>query len=389
MNSVSCFEVERNLWRYIDRELSAGELSGISSHLKLCEGCRSLYYERSREARQYRLAFPETPFGEVFVSKVVKRMKEEGLFSSSPGPGASTQAGAGSSLPLIFLERRYRRAIAIAAMLLLIPVVVLVGIIFNGSMSGRPAARSVARSLGTMQYENRGTNGGTKLKPRDLLPGSSFEVLPEQTLRIRLGSPERPNVAQMELRGPGRFTLDDQATLRDFKASLEEGKLGAKVSKRAPGDSFVLRTPHAVATVVGTQFMLDVTSAWTDLKVEDEEGKVDYRARAALPGQGTVQVTKKTGPYRVRYEEPLPVPVNSIKDGKEEADDGSDGGDGRDALGSTATEAEPAGPGLDGDSDQPKAQDGMEESPQEGGEEDSPGSREKEVPENLDNPVEK
>jgi hypothetical protein len=377
MESTSCFEVERNLWRYIDRELSASELAGISSHLKLCEGCRGLYYERARSARQYRLAFPETPFGEAFVGKMVKRMRKEGLFSSSPAPSANGKARRGFAWPRLFFQRRYRRAIAIAAMLLLIPVVVLVGVVFNGSMSSGP----MAKSLGTFAADGYvvllESGRERKLPNGHLLPGSAFEVPSGRSLKIHLGAPERPDVALMALEGPAKFVLDPRATLRDFVASLDEGKLLAKVAKRPRDDSFVLRTPHAAVKVVGTRFSLEVKGTETALSVE--EGKVSCRARAALPGQGTVEVTKKTGPYKVGEGEPLPLPVSPVN---------STGPD----VGSSSDDSEPVSPALEGTAGSAEGQEDIQESPQKGQEEDdldSPSTPKQVVPDNLDNPVER
>lgn len=397
MKSVSCIEVERNLWRYIDRELSASDLAEISSHLKLCESCRGLYYERSRDARQYRLAFPETPFGEAFVAKLTKRMKAEGLLTAPMTPkqvaaavspnqrrgthGTSNQPldqvrGAGSrkdfGLARFLHQRRFRRAAAIAAMLLLIPLVVITGLFFG---------ESSARSLGSFQVVKGAVFVGEKPSSSgEFFPGSAFKVREGGSLEIQLKTPAGGSAAELTLIGPAIFSLDPDASRHKFKASLDQGALHASVEKRPYGDLFVINTPLASAVVVGTRFELEASGAQSRLTVS--EGKVRYRAQAALPSQAPVVVTPEMGPYVVREGSMEPELDQISKPSALKASSHST------AVTPHSTEK----PAMEADQFEGSPEDTLDAPAEsgagsrEGNELESPSEN---VPENLDNPVEK
>ena len=77
MDPTTCEKAKAVLWRYIDRELSARELGAVSVHLRGCEACRQIYEQQSREAKLYRLALAENPFGDEFVESFRVRWRAE------------------------------------------------------------------------------------------------------------------------------------------------------------------------------------------------------------------------------------------------------------------------------------------------------------------------
>ena len=131
MKPYTCADVDRGLWLYIDRELSASELAKISSHLRDCAPCSALYHDRAREARQYRLAFSETPFGDKFAGRLRHKMVEEGHYGGmEPVPTALPErsdarprdrSSSSRGWGLFWLHRgRRRRLVTVAAMLCMI-----------------------------------------------------------------------------------------------------------------------------------------------------------------------------------------------------------------------------------------------------------------------------
>src|SRR5580765_4894387 len=87
----ACKRVQENLWRYIDRELSAPSLAEISAHLKMCRECQRLFEARSCDAKLYRMAFVGSPFGESFVERFRHRL------DGQPAPVDGSVSGDGVS----------------------------------------------------------------------------------------------------------------------------------------------------------------------------------------------------------------------------------------------------------------------------------------------------
>lgn len=307
MKPIQCEEVDRGLWRYLDRELSAGEISRISAHLKQCTACSVLHQERAREARQYRLAFSETPFGDKFAGKLRRRMLEEGLIGagarktdldpmSSPSallprlrpPRATPGSASGWRLSHLHRGRR-RRFIAVAAMLLLIPVIVAIGLVSNGP-SGEPIGYvSLQGGGGYLSYPDVAASERPAAEYpfstiRTVYPGARLRIPEGGTVTLHLlgrtREPEQESAAV--LKGPAVLRVDRAATRKELLAHLDAGDCVVTVSPRVPGETFEIWTPHARAAVVGTQFELAVSEAETRLAVR--EGKVQFRSLNALPG---------------------------------------------------------------------------------------------------------
>jgi len=343
MNDL-CSETDRRLWLYIDRELSASELARISSHLRECATCSSLYHERVRETRQYRAAFSQSPFGDKFVGKLRRRMVAEGLYgtaredSSAPAgeapvedgdevlPGETGSARHGRRARarhglFPFHRGRMRRLVTVAAMLLLIPLIVVIGHMANGP---------TPEYLGDVTVENGAVflepptqePGGSVLGPRPsaLHAGMVCRIPGEGKVTVKLrpgrgaglaggaaggGDPDDVRSSWITLTGPASLSFDPKATCNEFLAQLEEGELVADVAPRAAGQSFRVETPQARVSVIGTIFELKVGEVETLLKVQ--KGKVRIQHREALPDQGIVEVAANDRPVVARRGESKPV----------------------------------------------------------------------------------
>jgi hypothetical protein len=331
--SYSCAEVDRSLWLYIDRELSASDLSAISAHLRQCPPCSALYLERAKEARSYRLAFADSPFGDRFAVKLRRKMAEEGLLNAdappaptAPPPPSSLRSPRGSAAAssrleapsgklgqLLYLIHRGRahRLLTVAAMLLLIPAVVAIGIISNGPVPRSLGVLSASGGTITVRYLRRIEGNPPLLGPSEPVPStgailSGMEcVVPAGASAIlNLVSESDKKSADITLDGPTSFVVDLHATRKVFSGRLERGDLRARVEPKGGDERFEIRTPHADARVVGTVFDLHVEDQKTELEVR--EGTVEFTPR----GRGEkAYVTQQTGPYVARKNETGVEPV--------------------------------------------------------------------------------
>jgi ferric-dicitrate binding protein FerR (iron transport regulator) len=312
MKLDNCSEVDRALWQYVDRELSAAELALLSAHLKECQRCRDLYHERAREANLYRTVLMGAPFGEAFVEKLRGRMQREGLLQGEwreprALPRGQRLAGDASGAAsdgdaVLHARRRSWRRLAVLAMVLVIPVAVITGVLLQ---------RNGARVLGSFEVEDGSVAVSVQdaegvwsslpghVSQGELLAGSCFRV-PESVrvvLTLQAADPAR-GASRLALDGPAELAVDAGASRSDLVAVLKKGGLHATVSKRLPGESFVILTPQARATVVGTEFRLDVDAERTRLRVL--EGEVRFGARGdPLPRPEAVGVTERTGAFYV------------------------------------------------------------------------------------------
>jgi hypothetical protein len=330
MKSFSCSHIDRSLWRYIDRELAASDVSAISAHLRDCDGCRELYHERAREARQYRVAFLDSPFGERFVSKFSERMKREGLSAGSIRKGGQwrkdprkerlwtedvarmaqglspTDSNASSELPVDsgFTRRRFRRAATVAAMLFLIPTVVVIGIVFNPPHA-IPLGTFEAEK-GSLTESRIGIDGELISKTVEdgfLTPGCVLTVPPGVVARLALRARAPGDVTEISLSGPAELRLSKDAGPKAFTAVLEYGILEASVAPRREGETFEIFTANALAAVVGTRFELEFRDGLTSLVVW--HGEVRFQAREALTG---VRVVRESGRFRLNPGSVRPEP---------------------------------------------------------------------------------
>ena len=267
MSSHVCYDVERHLWRYIDRELPANEISAISAHLKRCRDCQQLYMDGAREANSYRTAFVNAPFGEPFVAKFRKRMAaeellENGALAIGPGLGATNGPAPGRGL---------RRLLAVLAMVILIPLVLTVGMFYGRSSLGYFQTEGGKARLVRFDAENGDV--GEELGRGEILGGDRFEVNSHVVVNLAVPTAAYTASSQLQLDGPGVFELADSSDSHYIAGRLESGVLYVDVAKDPLREEFRIETPHAVVRVLGTQFTLEVEPGATYLSVD--EGRVE------------------------------------------------------------------------------------------------------------------
>ena len=297
---ISCPDVDQNLWRYIDRELSASALAAISSHLRACESCQGLYHERARDASHYRMVFVDSPFGEPFVVKLRRRLRQE----TPASPGGSSGRGRGTGI-LSLRHRKVRRALAVAAMLILIPIVILIGFL-QKSTKHRWLGSFVANGQGKVSLISedgaRDESVSLPLVARGRYgPGDGIDVPKDVEVSLDYGQ------SQITLHGPAFLRLDRNSSRDQFLAFLEKGKLDAGVAPLTlPHQAFVIRTEHAIASVVGTRFTVEALEEETLLAVQ--EGTVKFQWAPARPGTPPRDVEAGER-FRVRREGPDPEQI--------------------------------------------------------------------------------
>lgn len=164
-----------------------------------------------------------------------------------------------------------RRILALAASLL-----VAVGCYF--ALRLPPAIAVVAELRGDVQILSPGRSEqavlGAKLRSGDELAGKTVNA---DALLVYLDS--------SRIRMQGDTTIKLVATDHGQRIQISRGVVAADIQHQKPGQPFMLTTPHAVATVVGTKFRFGLRKSTTRLEVA--EGIV----RLALPdGSGEVDV---------------------------------------------------------------------------------------------------
>ncbi len=279
-----CRRVQETLWRYVDRELSARQMAEVSRELRRCEDCQRAHDALSKQTRLLRAAFVDSPCGEGFVTRFRTRFEDEGLQDLYPVYDET-----------VFFEElrdpraaRRRRFLAVAAMIVLIPAIVGLGLLINHE---RRASIGVVIAQGPVVVEANGSESALSLgQTADFAPGATYRVPEGAQLQLLLGTrvPGGATAATFRLAGPAEFTVKDGATVGYFDAFLQSGELQASVSDEAPREHFAIHTPHATAAVTGTEFDLMVGDSATSLVVS--KGSV-----RASKGQRSEDVTPETG----------------------------------------------------------------------------------------------
>jgi putative zinc finger protein/FecR-like protein len=284
----ACKRVQENLWRYIDRELSAPALAEISAHLKTCRECQRLFEARSCDVKLYRMAFVGSPFGESFVERFRHRLEgQPAPVNGAVSRGAVSRGGASDDDPPVkasslhrSIPRRLLARMALAAALVTIGVSVLIGLRPDAALGTVTLARGEATLL-------RG--GKAMASPAgDLRVGDRFTLDgADDRLLIELS-----DGSALTLSGPADFLVEEGSrNLGHFIGWLDRGELRATVSHRGKDQEMKLFSPDAVARVVGTRFTLRVEpSRGTTLEVQ--EGEVRFRGY----GGEEVPVTAATRP---------------------------------------------------------------------------------------------
>jgi hypothetical protein len=311
--------VQAELWRYVDRELSAREFSEISESLRRCESCRRAYEERTREVRLLRAAFIDAPFsaedaGDRFCERFRERLRAAGLDRlersrrasgrrtsgsgrsgvgwggagrGGDGDGAGDGAIAGTDelefeglvhLPRTSPQRR-RRILTVAAMLLVIPTIVGVGIYLSGE---RSIGTYTAKGNGTIEVLEDGSTGlASEVDPeggsRVLRAGTLFRVPKGMSVELKVGeegTAGRPPAAHLTVTGPAEFEVASVASTARFRGLLSAGELHAVVAERREGESFFVSTRDYAVSVIGTEFTLIAEDGSATLEVH--AGKVAF-----------------------------------------------------------------------------------------------------------------
>jgi len=312
----SCERIQEGLWRYVDRELSAAALAEMSAHLKTCSDCSRVYEARARDAKHYRMALLDTPFGESFVERFRQRFEAEGLASpggqqpassgSSPSRGSARgsawrrfAARAASSPPRKILVRW-----APAAAILLMAALVVVGL-FPAHSVGKLQLVDASKSTGS-GAEVEIIRGGRTLSalPPDLRAGDRIHVA-QGGPRVRASLLDG---SQILLTGPADLRVENEMEAEGpFLARLSEGTLSASVPRRGAGRNLRMRitTEHASAIVLGTSFTLEAKPGVGTI-LDVDRGEVDFFA-----SRGGRVLVRAGGRYESRYgyAEPLPVPA--------------------------------------------------------------------------------
>ena len=326
MNSKLCDDVERSIWRYIDRELSARDVSGISVHLKDCRSCNRLFEARSRENSLYRLAYVESPFGDDFAD----RFRE--IFPDC----AEAPEDAASDIFTFDPPARHRRlavGISVAAIL----GIAVVGMLLRSGASpdskpdrsnrGDPIAGvSGGNHLEGNHLEENDLDDedvvATPLQPElddgsnllehrlgvflkrserlvERIEGGVAEQLAGNAIRsgaiyqLRAGPAglvedgDRVELALLDgsvlafSSSPWRFEIAPGSSSHDetFEGFLRQGELDASIVRRSKDGAFAIRTPNALLRVVGTRFHVRVVAVgrgvyFTAIRVLDGEVEV-------------------------------------------------------------------------------------------------------------------
>ena len=298
MKDPDCNCSSEVIWRYIDRELSARDMAGVSEQIRSCDTCRGMYEEQALLARSLSSGFVDSPFGESFVARSRERFTAAGL-SGSRERGSRTM---GRGTKLFFGYRgfavlRSRRFLGIAAMLLLVPTILAIGFLVS---SRREQSLGGLRVTGQDEVAVRIVGSSSEAILIQPQPGGSgfqagriYDVPPGTTLALSLGGfGQREPAARLELKGPAKFSTAPDCTEHNFHGNLISGELRARVAPRGEGESFHLSSGGLhQARVIGTIFVFSARDGVTSLTVE--EGLVGF---GTLGENGEYRENSKVGP---------------------------------------------------------------------------------------------
>jgi hypothetical protein len=191
------------------------------------------------------------------------------------------------------------RLLTVAAMLMLIPALVVVGLwmqrgpdrveegrllgVFRRAGEGGMTLTRQVREDGRRRWHESVPAMGEELP---LVATSRFDLARGAKIELEVSTEEdagRPPT-RLTLDGPARIEIPIDASAGVFTARLVEGILDAKVRHLNTGESFAIQTPHALASVVGTAFRLAVSAVRTDLEVR--EGVVAFQSNVLREAAG-------------------------------------------------------------------------------------------------------
>lgn len=97
--------------------------------------------------------------------------------------------------------------------------------------------------------------------------GDRLELAAGARLRLDELADGHPDGTRLMVTGPARLRMANEDAARVI--ILDSGTLDASVAPRTPGHPLLVRTPQALATIVGTRFVIAVDAAGTRLDVEE------------------------------------------------------------------------------------------------------------------------
>lgn len=299
MKAPDCNCSTEVIWRYIDRELSAREMARVSEQLRKCDNCQKLYEEQGRLARSLSSGFVDSPFGESFVVRSRERFSTAGLTRSREAGIRTIEGGT----KLFFGYRgfsflRSKKFMGIAAMLLLVPTILVIGYFVNSQghqLLGGLRVRG-QEEVSVRIVDAPGAVSLIQPSPRSsgFQAGRVYDVPPGTTLSLQLGAGDgrHERVATLDISGPARFATDSDCTVGNFHGNLIRGVLRARVEHRQKGESFRISAAGLhQARVIGTVFVLEAGDGFTRLNVE--EGLVSF---GTVGEEGEFLEYSKVGP---------------------------------------------------------------------------------------------
>ena len=241
MNEWTCRDVERDLWRYVDRELAATELAAVSAHLKACAACSAAYHDCVRESRLYRGALLEVALGGDVAARTVAAVQNRDV---SAGEVVSESR-----------VERWRPFLLAAALLVAVSLTVLV--------VQRSGEAPVAHQLGSfssigraVEFERAGQEGlGEAADAGPCRVGDVYRVAAGS--RLRLTFTDGDGDAAVEAVGPMTLTVGHGTSTQGLRLQQRGGVLYAAVAPRRASETFEVVTEQALVTVVGTEFTVD------------------------------------------------------------------------------------------------------------------------------------
>lgn len=223
-------------------------------------------------------------------ARLAQRLLTKGA-TDAPPPSAAAREDAIAALERAMTrkraQRRWMRAGVVIAAAAVVVLASAVALRTSTRTGGEARAAVIAQPLG------HGARiigvGALEAGGRALAQGARLVALPEGDALLHFASG-----SVVTLEAESELTLVEAASSQTL--ALTHGALRAQVAKVAPGHHFVVTTPDAEISVVGTAFRLATVptrsdcNAWTRTRLDVYEGVVSVRA-------GTVDVRVRAGEH--------------------------------------------------------------------------------------------
>lgn len=303
MKPLTCKETEKRLWRYVDRELTAAEITATSRHLEGCETCRGLYHDYAREAGWYGEALRGLPYGEPLIEKCLSKLKQERRLDD-----------AALAVPARLRSRRFVLASA-AALLVVGPLVALLVVSSVRSRSvGSFEVVGVPVTMGQLDEAGRPQLREGDVARGECSSGDVFRVAADSRVELRFQAADGTLLSACSVKGPALFWLPSGVERGRILLRLQEGLVEARVVPLGRRQSFAVDTPQARAAVVGTEFRLQVTADATYLRVIEGVVRFESATWREPQGRGRRLLEQRDGEWVVRRSGPGPERVDDGRD---------------------------------------------------------------------------